>query len=79
MLQAKEEGNVEEVDKQSKRLVKVGKEHVNECKKLLKCMGIPYVEAPCEAEAQCAELVKGGKVCMNYTLYNVDLRRYLTP
>merc|ERR1719341_15053 len=59
---AKEEGNVEEVDKQSKRLVKVGKEHVNECKKLLKCMGIPYVEAPCEAEAQCAELVKGGKV-----------------
>ena len=79
MLQAKEEGNVEEVGKQSKRLVKVGKEHVNECKKLLKCMGIPYVEAPCEAEAQCAELVKGGKVCMNYTLYNVDLRRYLTP
>ena len=29
---AKEEGNMEEVDKQSKRLVKVGKNHVAECK-----------------------------------------------
>ena len=40
----------------------MGKEHVEECKTLLKLMGIPYVTAPCEAEAQCAELVKGGKV-----------------
>ena len=23
---------------------------------------VPVVEAPCEAEAQCAELAKGGKV-----------------
>lgn len=59
---AKEEGNMEEVDKQSKRLVKVGKSHVDDAKKLLKLMGVPYVSAPCEAEAQCAELVKGGKV-----------------
>jgi len=59
---AKEEGNVEEIDKQNRRLVKVTTDHVNDVKILLKHMGIPYVEAPCEAEAQCAELVKGGKV-----------------
>ena len=35
---------------------------MEDVKKLLKFMGVPFVEAPCEAEAQCAELVKGGKV-----------------
>ena len=41
---AKEEGNMEEVDKQNKRLVKVTKEHVEEVKILLKHMGVPYVQ-----------------------------------
>jgi len=59
---AKEEGNMEEVDKQSRRLVKVTKEHVEEVKILLKHMGVPFIQAPCEAEAQCAELAKAGKV-----------------
>ncbi|CAL7938634.1 unnamed protein product [Xylocopa violacea] len=63
LLQAAEEaGNIEDVHKFNRRLVKVTKEHADEAKQLLKLMGIPYIDAPCEAEAQCAALVKAGKV-----------------
>nr|CAD7439342.1 unnamed protein product [Timema bartmani] len=59
---AEEAGDSEQVDKFNRRLVKVTKHHADECKELLKLMGVPYIEAPCEAEAQCAALVKSGKV-----------------
>ncbi|KOC65019.1 Flap endonuclease 1 [Habropoda laboriosa] len=63
LLQAAEEaGNAEDMDKFSRRLVKVTKVHAEEAKQLLQLMGIPYIDAPCEAEAQCAALVKAGKV-----------------
>ena len=64
---AKEEGNDEEIDKQSRRLVKVTKDHVEDCKKLLKLMGVPYIQAPCEAESQCAEV--GYVVVSNLLLF----------
>lgn len=59
---AEEAGDAEQVDKFNRRLVKVTKHHADECRQLLSLMGIPYIEAPCEAEAQCAALVKAGKV-----------------
>lgn len=62
LAKATEAGDTAEMDKFNRRLVKVTKEHSNEAKELLKLMGVPYVEAPCEAEAQCAALVKAGKV-----------------
>lgn len=62
LAKATEEGDLKEMDKFNRRLVKVTKEHANEAKELLKLMGVPYVDAPCEAEAQCAALVKAGKV-----------------
>ncbi|KAF0458328.1 Flap endonuclease 1 [Gigaspora margarita] len=60
--EAQENGDTSNVDKYSRQTVRVTKEHNDECKKLLNLMGIPYVEAPCEAEAQCAALAKAGKV-----------------
>ena len=59
---AEEAGIEADVEKFQKRLVKVTKQHNEECKTLLRHMGIPYVDAPCEAEAQCAALVRAGKV-----------------
>ena len=37
-------GETEDIDKFSKRLVRVTRQHNDECKQLLKLMGIPYVE-----------------------------------
>lgn len=60
--EAKETGTAEDVDKFSRRTVRVTKQHNEEAKLLLKLMGIPYIEAPCEAEACCARLAQAEKV-----------------
>lgn len=59
---AVETGNKEDIEKYSKRTVKVTKQHNDDCKRLLKLMGVPVIEAPSEAEAQCAALCKSAKV-----------------
>lgn len=62
MEEANEVGNQEDINRFTKRTVKVTQTHNDECKELLEAMGIPYITAPCEAEAQCAELARAGKV-----------------
>lgn len=41
--------------------LKIENHHVEATKDLLKVMGIPYLQAPGETDAQCAELVRTGK------------------
>ncbi|GAB1742309.1 Flap endonuclease [Hortaea werneckii] len=60
--EAKETGTAEEVEKFSRRTVRVTREHNAEAQRLLKLMGVPYIIAPTEAEAQCAVLARSGKV-----------------
>lgn len=59
---AVEDGNQEDIAKFNKRVIRVTQKHNDDCKKLLRLMGLPVIEAPCEAEAQCASLCKDGKV-----------------
>jgi flap endonuclease-1 len=62
MEEAKETGTAEDIEKFSRRTVRVTREHNEECQRLLKLMGVPYIIAPTEAEAQCAVLARAGKV-----------------
>jgi flap endonuclease-1 len=40
------------------RSVHINNQMMHDAKKLLRLMGVAVIDAPCEAEAQCAELVK---------------------
>lgn len=60
--EAKEAGDQARVEQLSKRTVRVTKEHNQDIKKLLDLMGLWYVEAPGEAEAQCSRMAADGIV-----------------
>lgn len=54
-----DEGNIE---KYSKQAVRVTKQHNEDCRNLVRLMGVPVIESPSEGEAECASLCKTGKV-----------------
>lgn len=45
-------GNLEDIDKFNRRLVKVTKTHADEAKELLQLMGIPYVDVSINVKLQ---------------------------
>ena len=75
---AVEEGDQDAIEKLSKRTVRLEPEQVKECQMLLNLLGIPYVEAPCEAEAECAALNKAGLVDAMAT-EDMDSLAFATP
>lgn len=78
LKKAEEEGNIEEQDKQSKRLVRAGHKENEDCKTLLKLMGVPVILAPCEAEAQASALCAEGQVYATGT-EDMDALTFRTP
>lgn len=69
---------IEDLNKASKRNIHITKQQTEDVKNLLVLMGIPVIDAPCEAEAQCAELVKSGKVYATGT-EDMDALTFGTP
>ncbi|DBA88491.1 hypothetical protein WJX79_008640 [Trebouxia sp. C0005] len=75
---AKEAGNQEDIAKYSKRTVRVTQQHNDECKRLLTLMGVPIINAPSEAESQCAAMCKQGLVYAIAT-EDMDALTFATP
>ena len=76
--EAGEEGAAADVERFAKRTVSMTKQNQEDVKKLLRLMGCPVVEAPCEAEASCAALARGGKVWATAT-EDMDALTFATP
>ncbi len=54
--EAKEQGNMEEARTRAQQSTRISKEIVSSSKRLLYLMGVPYVEAPSEGEAQASHM-----------------------
>lgn len=78
LKEAIEQGNEEDIDRFTRRTVHMDPQHIEDCKKLLTLMGVPFVQAPCEAEAECAALCRAGLVDATAT-EDMDALAHSTP
>lgn len=61
-----------------KRTVRLSKEQLDQCRELLNLMGIPFIDAPEEADSQCAYLAKYGFVDSVFT-DDMDILTFGSP
>ncbi|MBI2651765.1 flap endonuclease-1 [Candidatus Woesearchaeota archaeon] len=57
-IEAKEQGNIEDMKKYASRTSRLSKDMVEDSKKLVSLLGLPVVQAPSEGEAQAAYIVR---------------------
>ncbi len=62
MRKAREEGRLDEAARLAQRTARLTKSMVREGQRLLDAMGLPWVQAPSEGEAQCALMAAAGVV-----------------
>ena len=62
LQQAKEEEDIEAMEKYAKQTSRLSSDIVNESKELLKALGLPVIQAPSEADAQGAYITEKGDV-----------------
>ncbi|MBI5226914.1 flap endonuclease-1 [Candidatus Micrarchaeota archaeon] len=62
MRKAREEGRLEEAARLAQRTARLSRSMVQDGQKLLDAMGLPWVQAPSEGEAQCSLMAKAGVV-----------------
>lgn len=61
-LEAIKEGDIERAGALAQRTAKLGSNEIEQSKQLLTIMGVPWVQAPGEGEAQCAAMAQQGIV-----------------
>lgn len=62
IIQYEQAGNKDDQIKYFKRCVSITKDHMNDCRELLACMGIPFIDAIQEADSELAILCKNNLV-----------------
>jgi flap endonuclease-1 len=75
---AKEDQDDEAIKKYAGQTIKITKQMTEDAKTLVRLLGLPCVEAPSEAEAQCVELCKSG-VAYGVASEDMDCLTFGTP
>ena len=76
--QAKQEHNIRNMKKFSSRTVKITEDIISQSKELLDALGIPFIQAPNEGEAEAASLAKNSKAYASAS-QDFDSLLYATP
>jgi flap endonuclease-1 len=77
LQEAKDLQAVDDINKFSKRTLRVTRQHAEDCKRLLKLMGVPTLDAPCEVSCFLLLCISGAphgrRLCSTFARTKLDL------